>query len=70
MREKKGMKTMIKVIETINTKLIPMPVMQDVKRRISDWLASGGKETDPYVRRQIEYLKAVEEAALDEKNII
>ena len=61
---------MIKGLETINIKLIPIPVMQDVKHRISDWLASGGKETDPYIQRQIEYLKAVEEAALDEKNII
>lgn len=61
---------MIKALNTINTKLIPIPVLQDVKSRISDWLASGGKETDPYIRRQIDYLKAVEKAALDEKNII
>lgn len=61
---------MIKGLETINTKLIPIPVMQDVKYRISDWLASGGKETDPYIQRQIEYLKAVEKAALDENNVI
>ena len=61
---------MIKGLETINTKLIPIPVMQDVKYRISDWLASGGKETDPYIQIQINYLKAVEKAALDEKNIV
>lgn len=30
----------------------------------------GGKETDPYIQRQIDYLKAVEKAALDEKNIV
>lgn len=59
---------MIEGIKNINTKLIPIPVMQDVKSRISDWLASGGKETDPYVQRQINYLKAVERAELDEKN--
>lgn len=59
---------MIKVLKTINTKLIPIPVLQDVKSRISDWLASGGKETDPYIQRQINYLKAVERAVLDEKN--
>lgn len=63
-------KTMIKGLETINTKLIPISVMQDVKHRILDWLASGGKETDPYIQRQIEYLKAVEKAALDENNVI
>ena len=51
-------------------RLIPISVLQDVKSRISDWLASGGKETDPYIQRQIDYLKAVEKAALDEKNIV
>lgn len=59
---------MVKELETINTKLIPIPVLQDVKSRISDWLASGGKETDPCIQRQIDYLKAVERATLDEKN--
>lgn len=59
---------MIKVLKTINTKLIPIPVLQDVKSRISDWLASGGKETNPYIQRQIDYLKAIERATLDEKN--
>lgn len=61
---------MIKVLTTINTRLIHISVLQDVKSRISDWLASGGKETDPYIQRQIDYLKAVEKAALDEKNIV
>jgi hypothetical protein len=61
---------MIKDLETINTKLIPISVMQDVKHRISDWLVSGGKETDPYIQIQINYLKAVEKAVLDEKNIV
>lgn len=60
---------MIKGLETINTKLIPISAMQDVKHRISDWLASGGKETDPYIQRQIDYLKAVERAVLNGKNI-
>lgn len=61
---------MIKVLNTINTRLIPISVLQDVKSRISDWLASGGKETDLYIHRQIDYLKAIEKAALDEKNIV
>lgn len=61
---------MIKALKTINTKLIPIPVLQDVKSRISDWLESGGKETDPYIQRQIDYLKSVEEATLEEKNIV
>ena len=45
---------MIKVLNTINTRLIPISVLQDVKSRISDWLASGGKETDLYIQRQID----------------
>ena len=57
-------------ITAINTRLIPVSVLQDVKSRISDWLASGGKETDSYIQRQIDYLKAVEKASLDEKNIV
>nr|DAV13460.1 MAG TPA: hypothetical protein [Caudoviricetes sp.] len=61
---------MIKVLNTTNTRLIPVSVLQDVKSRISDWLASGGKETDHYIQQQIDYLKAVEKAALDEKNIV
>lgn len=61
---------MIKALNTINTRLIPIPVLQDVKSRISDWLASGGKETDTYIQQQIDYLKSVEKAALEEKNIV
>lgn len=55
---------MIKALNTINTRLIPISVLQDVKSRISDWLASGGKETDPYIQRQIDYLKAVEKSSI------
>lgn len=56
---------MIKVLNTINTRLIPISVLQDVKSRISDWLASGGKETDPYILRKIDYLKAVEKSSIE-----
>lgn len=34
---------------------LPLSVWQDIHSRISDWLASGGKESDPYIQRQIEY---------------
>lgn len=36
-------------------------------KRISDWLATGGKEDDPYIQRQIKYLKQVEKAATKER---
>jgi len=38
---------------------LPINVLVDVKQRIGDWLASGGKETDPYIRQQIAYAKKV-----------
>lgn len=50
-------------IGNIHTDLIPLSVLQDVDKRISDWLATGGKEDDPYIQRQIKYLKQVEKAA-------
>lgn len=41
---------------------LPLTVLSDVKQRIGDWLASGGKETDPYIRQQIAYAKKVYQA--------
>lgn len=38
---------------------LPLNVLLDVKQRIGDWLASGGKETDPYVRQQVAFAKKV-----------
>lgn len=54
-------------IGNINTNLIPVSVLQDVDKRISDWLATGGKEDDPYIQRQIKYLKQVEKASTKER---
>ena len=36
---------------------LPTEVLVDVHRRIGDWLASGGKETDPYIEQQVRYAK-------------
>lgn len=42
---------------------IPTAVLTDVDKRIGDWLASGGEETDPYVKRQLQYAeKFIKEA--------
>ena len=36
---------------------LPHDVLKDVNDRIGDWLASGGKETDPYIDQQVRYAK-------------
>ncbi|WP_285397610.1 DUF6877 family protein [Lysinibacillus sp. fls2-241-R2A-57] len=41
---------------------LPLNVLSDVKQRIGDWLASGGKETDPYIKRQVAYAQKVYQA--------
>lgn len=41
---------------------LPLNVLSDVKQRIGDWLASGGKETDPYIKQQVAYAKKVYQA--------
>ncbi|SPT95595.1 Uncharacterised protein [Lysinibacillus capsici] len=41
---------------------LPISVLSDVKQRIGDWLASGGKETDPYIRQQVAYAQKVYQA--------
>lgn len=40
---------------------LPLEVLQDIDKRIGDWLASGGKEDDPYVWQQLRYAQGVSE---------
>lgn len=54
-------------IDDIDFKYIPIAVVDDVKKRIVDWLASGGKPEDPYVQQQLKYLKNVEKAVKTEE---
>ncbi|GED34016.1 hypothetical protein P9G84_22445 [Brevibacillus centrosporus] len=36
---------------------LPREVLDDIYRRIGDWLASGGSEDDPYIEQQLRYAK-------------
>ena len=49
---------MKRVVELYGLKL-PIAVWEDINKRIMDWIASGGKEEDQYVQRQIEYAEKV-----------
>lgn len=34
---------------------LPLVVPQDIDKRIGNWLASGGKENDPYIEQQLQF---------------
>ncbi|MEH6940795.1 DUF6877 family protein [Bacillus sp. JJ722] len=36
---------------------VPLEALQDINQRISDWIASGGKEDDPYIQQQLRYAR-------------
>lgn len=36
---------------------LPLAVLKDVEQRVGDWLASGGKETDPYIEQQLRFAR-------------
>lgn len=38
---------------------IPVVALEDINNRISDWLASGGEETDPYIHQQLRYAENI-----------
>lgn len=38
---------------------VPVTVLQDVDKRISDWLSTGRNEEDPYIKRQLKYIERV-----------
>ena len=47
-------------LEDINLDIIPINVLQDVDKRISDCRSMGGKDSDAYIQSQLRYLKRVE----------
>ncbi|TYP68910.1 DUF6877 family protein [Paenibacillus methanolicus] len=36
---------------------LPTPVLDDINRRIGDWLAMGGSENDEYIAQQLRYAR-------------
>lgn len=46
-------------LEEINklSHLLPFEVLQDIDKRVSDWLAGGGTEDDPYIQQQLRFAK-------------
>ena len=58
---KRGVKKVEQIsLEDINLDIIPIKVLQDVDKRISDWRSMGGKDSDLYIQQQLRYLKRVE----------
>lgn len=47
-------------LEDINLDIIPLEVLLDVDKRIDDWKAAGGKDSDAYIQNELRYLKQVE----------
>ena len=39
--------------------LLPVYVMNDIDKRIFDWLAAGGTDEDPYIYQQYRYAENV-----------
>ena len=48
--------------------IIPHMYKADVAKRVNDWIKAGGKETDPYIATQYNYLLRVRDM-IQNKNI-
>lgn len=46
----------IEEIKAISNEL-PIEVLEDIKKRIADWLESGGSEDHPYIEQQLRFAK-------------
>ena len=42
-----------------NDETIPLEVKLDVSKKIINWCEAGGKETDPFIKKELDYLKEV-----------
>ena len=46
---------MINTIEDLLKAKLPVEVVRDIEKRITDWLATGGSKDDPYIKQQFRY---------------
>lgn len=51
-------------IETLNdlnkyTDYLPTAVVEDINKRVTDWLCSGGSVKDPYIKQQLRFAESV-----------
>jgi len=48
-------------LEEINklAHLLPLEVLQDIDKRVTDWLAAGGEDNDSYIKQQLRYARHV-----------
>ncbi len=44
---------------------VPVEALNDVNRRITDWIASGGKQDDPYIKQQFRYIENIVNMSLE-----
>jgi hypothetical protein len=54
-------KTVMEQIEELINEM-PLPVVADVEKRLTDWASMGGQPNDPYVAKQLRYLQKVSKA--------
>lgn len=38
---------------------LPLEVMEDIDKRVGDWLGMGGGEDDPYIHQQLLYAEKI-----------
>lgn len=46
----------LKELEAISS-AIPVDVLEDINKRINDWVEGGGREDHPYIEQQLRYAK-------------